>query len=131
MIKGNADIKFKYNPFGGLTTEELTKVLVPQIDLRQLLKEVDEKRKVLIEFVGKKGRGKTSHLKMIHALSSSSELFLLRRTGVDFGQIYRTDGKILLIDSIHHLSFWQRQQLYKSKQKIILTTHTSRRLDLT
>lgn len=129
MIKGDTQIKFNYNPFGGLTTEELSKVLVPQIDLEQLLKEIDGKRKILIEFVGEKGRGKTSHLKMLHEQCSSSELFLLTRKAVNFDEIDRTAGKVLLIDSIHHLNFWQRQKLYRSKQKIVLTTHTSRFLE--
>lgn len=126
MNTENKKIKYKYNPYGGITEEDLAKVLIPKIDFQQLLKDVELSNGILIEFVGKKGRGKTSHLKMINQLYPSSALFLLNSKSKQFKEIYESEKEVLLIDSIHHLTILERLKLYRSKRKIILTTHISR-----
>lgn len=129
MITENKEIRYKYNPYGGLTAEEQEKVLVPKIDFQQLLEDIEQSEKILIEFVGKKGRGKTSHLKIINQLHPSSELFLLRTKSKQFQEICESDKEVVLIDSIQHLNLKERLKLYRSKRKIVLTTHISRFLE--
>lgn len=126
MIKKNKAIKYNYNPFGGLKEDELEKVLKPKIDFVKVLEDIDKEDKVIVEFVGKKGRGKTMHLQRVNQMCESSKLFLLRSREGEFKEIMDCSESLILIDSIHHLNFLERIKLFKLKKKIILTTHFSR-----
>lgn len=121
----NTDISFNFNPFCGLSDEELEQVIVPKIDLPKLAKLVSNGQPKIVEFVGKKGRGKTSHLKLLQQHLSDYPLFLLNEQS-DFSKIYNHPSKIVFIDSIHHFNMWQRRRLFQMDKTIVLTTHWSR-----
>jgi len=121
-------LQFNYNPFGGLSDRELNGVLLPDYDLSTIADQLRTNRSI-IEFVGKKGRGKTSHLRMLSYLLPEAELLLLdRRSTAE--EINHSEASILLIDSIHHLSLVSRNKLFKQNRSLLFTTHHSKRLEL-
>lgn len=62
----NKNLIFHYNPFGGISDSELAQVIIPHAFINKIHHLIHTENKVIIELVGAKGRGKTSHLKLIH-----------------------------------------------------------------
>ena len=116
---------FNFNPFGGLNETEIQEVIVPKIPVKSFLNLLNSKDQLIFQLVGKKGRGKTLHLKYLHQFVKDSPIFLLSNKSNDQA-LFSNQSDIIFVDSIHHLSFLKRLQLYNSTKKIILTTHISR-----
>ncbi len=127
LIK-NQGLRFLFNPFGGLSAEEIEQVIVPRFDKEEMLQRILDAKPKIIEFVGKQGRGKTMHLTLLHELLAEYPLVLLsaRNNTLDIAAL---QTPILFIDSIHHLSLRQRIRLYKHVPTIVLTTHHRRALE--
>lgn len=123
LIQGTP--RFRYNPFGGISDHELTSILLPKYDLTQIAQELKENPRSIIQFVGKKGRGKTSHLRMLQYELPDAALFLLDRNS-SINEINQCTATILLIDSIHHIPVWQRHKLFKQHRAMLFTTHWSK-----
>lgn len=123
LIQGTP--RFRYNPFGGISDQELTSILLPKYDLTQIAKRLKEDPRTIIQFVGKKGRGKTSHLRMLQYELPDAALFLLDRNS-SINEINQCTATTLLIDSIHHIPLRHRHQLFKQHRAILLTTHRSK-----
>ncbi|MFK8103339.1 MAG: hypothetical protein AB8G15_12470 [Saprospiraceae bacterium] len=122
-------LSFNYNPFGGLTDEELMQVIVPRESVGQILEDIKSEQPLMIELVGKKGRGKTSHLKLLHRLHGAGKLYELTAREKPFELMMQDSAEVLFIDSIHHLNLRKRLKLFKCKKKIVLTAHHSRFLE--
>lgn len=120
---------FKFNPFSGLSDEELKQVMVPQINLPKLVKLIEDGQPKIIEFVGKKGRGKTSHLKLLHQQLPQYPFFSLHAQS-SFQKVFTSNARGLFIDSIHHFNMIQRIRLFKTNKTIVLTTHWGRFLEI-
>ena len=120
-------LTYHFNPFGGLNTEELEQVFVPRSFSQTILKDLQNDVKV-IELVGAKGRGKTTHLRWLQQQCPTYPIFLLNHKSA-FSAIAVSTAPIIFVDSVHHLSIRQRIQLYQSKSKIVLTTHWRRFLE--
>ncbi len=118
--------RFNFNPFGGLEDVEILNVIVPKVDLDSIINLINSEDQILIELVGKKGRGKTLHLRCLNLLLEDSSIFYLHKKS-NLKDIVQKKSNILLIDSIHHLNLMDRIRLYKTNKKIILTTHVSRK----
>ena len=122
-------LTYHFNPFGGLNTDELKQVFVPRSFSSAIIEDLKNDQIKIIEFVGAKGRGKTTHLRWLQRQCSSYPIFLLNAKS-DFSTIIAaSDAPILFVDSVHHLNIRQRVQLYHSKPKIVLTTHRRRFLE--
>lgn len=117
---------FHYNPFGGLSDEELFEVLVPNPNVDNIVNDINGPKQLVIELVGKKGRGKTSHLKYIRKLCGTADLFELSAKKKHIKELFAKSRDLVFVDSIHHLSFLDRLKLYKLNSKLVVTTHTSR-----
>jgi len=127
LIQGNPH--FNYNPFGGLSDKELNGILLPKFDLKDIANQLRTTPSTVIEFVGKKGRGKTSHLRMLSYELPEAALFLLDDKST-VAEIEQSESSILLIDSIHHISVLDRKKLFKLPKAILFTTHWSKRIEL-
>lgn len=129
MIILNQHINFKYNPFGGLSDMEISKVLVPKVNFEEIIFELNQQEHLVVEFLGKKGRGKTSHLKYLNQIHPSSQYFSLNKKKNQFNKIIDCNESLIIIDSIHHLSLSQRLKIYRAKKKLVISTHTPRMIE--
>lgn len=120
-------LQFHYNPFSGVTDDDISNILIPKQEVVDLIDQFQPHSQLIIELVGKKGRGKTTHLRYLHQqLSSKYPLFLLNSNSL-FENIIEHPSQIVLVDSIHYLSIFQRQKLYKNKRLVIFTTHHTKK----
>lgn len=123
-------LNYNFNPFGGLSDQEVPNVIITQIDLDALTSFIRSKEAFIIELVGKKGRGKTLHLKYLNLVLEDTSIFHLDEHAT-LEDIISNTADLILIDSIHHLNLMDRIKLFKRKKKIILTTHLSRSWEYT
>ncbi len=117
-----------YNPFGGLKEEEITQVLVPRLDLDHIRNQIIDPNPKVIELVGRKGRGKSSHLSIL-AQSLSDYPFFQFKQSDDLLLLQKNEASILFIDRIHRLNLRQRLALYRSPKTIVLCSHYRRALE--
>jgi energy-coupling factor transporter ATP-binding protein EcfA2 len=115
------------NPFSGIFDNELAVLIVPKYDVEYIKLILKTKHNnVAIELLGKEGRGKTTHLKYYKQQLKDYPLFELSAENRSIQQIINHPSECVMIDSIHHLSFRERIQLFKAKKVIIYTTHHTR-----
>ncbi|TYB72655.1 hypothetical protein ES676_10805 [Bizionia saleffrena] len=116
-----------YNPFSGLLAEDINAVLVPRFNMEALISKIKQPEELLtIEFLGKQGRGKTTHLRSVHQqLKEFPIVFLNAKSSAS--EVLNHTKEILFIDSIHHLKIKERLQLFKQKKTIVYTTHYTRK----
>lgn len=128
LIFSHQKLKFNYNPFGGLRQEEIKDTIIPHFDLEEVRTMITSKELLLIQFLGKKGRGKTTHLIHLHQFFPSAPLLLLDRNP-DLSILDDLPNDLLFIDSIHHIPLIRRIKLFKKTNTIIFSTHVSRSLE--
>lgn len=127
QLLDTSHLHFKYNPFGGILDEEIQEVIEPHIKQKEIFGLLEENADIVIQLVGKKGRGKTTHLKYLHRFFPQSDIILLSdQQKVDSKSYQR---KLIFVDSIHHWSLVKRLAFYKNNRTIVLTTHHSKRLE--
>ncbi|MFD0962647.1 hypothetical protein [Pseudofulvibacter geojedonensis] len=127
LIK-NEQIKFNFNPFGGLDDDENNFVLQPEIDFKEVEELLKDNSAITIELVGRKGRGKTSHLRALSNYIKDCEFIQLSTTNKAFST--NTKKSIYIIDSIHHLKLTNRLSLWRQKNNsFIISTHISKKLE--
>ena len=119
--------KFEFNPFAGVLEEDLEQILVPVFNVADIIDEIKHTESLAIEFLGKQGRGKTTHLRYLHRQLNEYPLFLLSKTNANLHTILENKDSVVFVDSIHHLSVFERIQLFKAKRVVIYTTHWSRK----
>lgn len=119
---------FEYNPFSGVLDEDLEKILVPIFNVADISLEIKQADSLAVEFIGKQGRGKTTHLRYLHKRMSDYPIFLLNTNSVHISDIIDHESDVVFVDSIHHLSISERIQLFRSKRVVVFTTHWSRKL---
>lgn len=122
------NIDFHYNPFAGINLEEVGSILVPKFDVEALVQKIETSESLIVEFVGKKGRGKTTHLVHLHHHLSQYPIYLLNR-GANFKEILDDSSPVVFIDSMHHLNMVQRNAIFRKKNIVILTTHWTKALE--
>lgn len=114
---------FLFNPFCDIEDLKIDKFIIPIFEL----KEVQGNHNV-IELIGKKGRGKTTHLKWI-----SQELlvpFYRIDNKTNLSHIIKSIDPIIIIDEIDRLHYFQRRKLFLSNKQIIIGTRFSKRWEL-
>ena len=119
--------KFEFNPFSGVFDDDLEQILVPIFDIDVLSEKIKHSPSLAIEFLGKQGRGKTTHLRYIQQWLNVYPIFLLTKTNANLSKILDHSSDVVFVDSIHHLSLLERVQLFKVKRVIVYTTHWSRK----
>ena len=119
--------KFEFNPFAGVLEEDLEQILVPVFDIDAISNQIKCTDSLAIEFIGKQGRGKTTHLRYLQKQLNSYPIFLLTKTTANLSNILEHGADVVFVDSIHHLSVFERLQLFKTKRVVIYTTHWSRK----
>lgn len=100
---------------------------MPVLEIEKLVEIIRNEQPSIIEFVGEKGRGKTTHLTFLQNYFPDTKIQLLEK-----GELFITETKtgLLFIDSIGEVPFLKRIKLYRnSKVTIVFTTHFSRRIE--
>jgi len=120
---------FKYNPFAGVDHEEVEQILVPRFDIEAILNTIKSEEALLIELIGKQGRGKTTHLIFLHEQVKEIPIYFLHAGANSFEKILADTSEVIFIDSIHHLNVFQRSQIFKAKRIVIFTTHFTRKYE--
>jgi len=120
--------EFKYNPFSGILEDDIEKILVPKFNLNNIIHKISKTNSLAIEFIGKQGRGKTTHLVYLQKQLEEFPIFLLNHNSSSI-DIINNKANIIFVDSIHHLSFFDRVKIFKEKKVVIYTTHWSRKIE--
>lgn len=120
--------KWAFNPFSGILAEDLEKIIIPKFDVASIYAQIQQSESIAIEFVGKQGRGKTTHLVYLQRQMPQYPIYLLNAHS-NPSKLLQEKSEVIFIDSIHHLSIFNRLKLFKSKKKIIYTTHWSRKIE--
>lgn len=120
--------KWAFNPFAGILEDDLEEIVIAKFDVESMLNQIQQSESIAIEFVGKQGRGKTTHLMYLQKKIPQYPIFLLNANAkaVD---LFQNKSEIVFVDSIHHLSIFERLKLFKTKKVVIYTTHWSRKLE--
>ncbi len=111
-----------------MLAEDLSTTLVPRFDLDQIISKINNPEQIAIEFIGKQGRGKTTHLIYLQKLLAEYPIFLLNSKST-FHKIINHRSNVVFIDSIHHLNLFDRIHLFKKKETVIYTTHWNRKIE--
>ena len=106
--------KFDFNPFSGVLEADIAEALVPKFDLSKIRSKIENSESLAIEFVGRKGRGKTTHLTCLQQSLPAYPIFYLNSNS-KLTEIIHHPSKIVFIDSIHHLNLMERVKLFKTK----------------
>lgn len=115
-----AHLNLMFNPFGSLTNAEVSKLIVPVLNLEDLATFLNTHQNVAIQFFGDKGRGKTTHLIALHKIFPNAPIIFLERNKA---KPTIPQSKIVFVDGVHKLWFWRRWKLWKQPQSIIFTSH--------
>lgn len=116
-------LNLRRNPFGSLARHE--QQLLADVDLSEAAHFLnhcpsDAVRPPAVQYVGRQGSGKTTHLLALlsvfpHAVYSSLPVY--QPVSV------RTDGDPILIDDAQQLPWRLRRQLFRSTARLVLATH--------
>ena len=118
------------NPFSGIFDSDLTNIIVPKYDIAVISKLIStHNANVAIEFIGRQGRGKTTHLKY-YERQLGMPIFELSEEHASLEDILASSAELVLVDSIHHLNFRERVQLFTVKKTVIYTTPITRYLSV-
>lgn len=112
-------LNLRRNPFGELTAAERTKLAIVEFDAA--LQHLTLPRSV-IQVVGEKGFGKTTHLLALAAHFTENVFVYIpegKRVAIP------AEGEPLFIDEAQRMTFLQRWQTFRSQRRLILGTHTN------
>ncbi|EDP95332.1 hypothetical protein U8527_16040 [Kordia algicida OT-1] len=118
---------YNFNPFAGVLDHEISHTIVPRFSVAEIASYIENNPSIAIEFLGKQGRGKTTHLIWLQQQLPHYPIFLLEK-GAKVSEIIQHTANIVFVDSIHHLSFKERVQLFTTKKVVIYTTHYTRKI---
>ncbi len=119
---------FHYNPFSGVLHEDIQQTIIPSFNVNEIINKIKTSNSLAIEFIGKQGRGKTSHLLYLQQTINIYPIFLLDDSS-SISNIIQSKSDIVFIDSIHRLNIKDRIRLFKEKKVVIYTTHWSRKVE--
>ena len=92
----NQNLTFHYNPFSGLEQHDVEYALVPQFDIPTIIKKINDAEALLVEFVGKQGRGKTTHLMHLQQYFPQYPIFMLNASS-NYHSILKHPSDIFLL----------------------------------
>jgi hypothetical protein len=114
-------LNLRRNPFGEFSAEERTQLAI--VDLTAALDHLQaavQKHPPVLQVIGEKGFGKTTHLLSIAThFPSASYIHIPEGESASIP----IDGEPLLIDEAQRLTLWQRLKLFRSQRTLVLGTH--------
>jgi hypothetical protein len=114
-------LNLRRNPFGEFSAEDRTQLAVVDLaDALDHLQQSAQKRPPILQVIGEKGFGKTTHLLAI-ARHFPEAVYIHIPEG-EYATVPNT-GEPLLIDEAQRLTLWQRVWLFRSQRTLVLGTH--------
>ena len=109
-------LNLRRNPFGELTEQERTQLALVEID--EFVERLKNPRYV-VQFIGEKGFGKTTHLLSIRAACPNAGYVHIP----EGERAMIPSGVPILIDEAQRLTTWQWVKLFRSQVPLVLGTH--------
>lgn len=120
-----AYLNLKYNPFSYLNDEELFSITSDRINLEKLVTKISTCKSCFVEFYGNKGRGKSTHLQLLHyKYFPEATFYKLKKTKT---YAIKPIKNMLIIDSFQLLSLKNKLNLLQKQKQLIITSHYSHR----
>lgn len=118
-----AHLNLRRNPFGELTIDDW--VILADVEIDDAVAALSQSR-TAIQYIGKKGHGKTTHLLAINSQFPNASYL-----HIPDGQRRKVPtGSPILIDEAQRLTVWQRWRLFCSSIPLVLGTHRDFRTEL-
>ena len=111
-------LNLRVNPFGEWSPDELRELVVT--DVEGFVAKLKEDKKYAVQFLGEKGRGKTTHLLAILRHFPDSPYVHLPEDG-PLPAI--PEGNFLFIDEIQRLPRRKRRRLFRTARKLVIGSH--------
>lgn len=111
-----AHLNLRFNPFGELPLELRAELAI--VDVASLVEQLRE-RKFVVQFMGDKGRGKTTHLLALKQHFPSAAYVHIPED--DMPPI--PEGDPLMIDEVQRLPYWKRRRIFRRDVPLVLGTH--------
>lgn len=116
-----------WNPFGAPEHADWPSLIAPQVDLAEFARRLLSPRFALT-FRGDAGRGKSTHLRALHAHFANQPYTYLGpnaspRTGIP-------DAEVIFVDEVERLSPWRRHRLFAGRRPLALACHGDLRGEL-
>ena len=111
-----AHLNLRRNPFGEFSTDELA--ALAQVEITRYVSLLSNP-KYVVQFVGEKGYGKTTHLLAIASRFASAAYVHIaegQRAAIP-------SGWPLLIDEAQRLTWWQQIRVFRGRTPLVLGTH--------
>ena len=114
-------LNLRRNPFGEFSAEKRTQLAIVELSSAlDHLQSRSEKLRPVLQFIGEKGFGKTTHLlKLATRFPNAAYVHIPE----DEHATIPADGEPLLIDEAQRLTLWQRLWLFRSRRTLVLGTH--------
>ena len=109
-------LNLKQNPFGEL--DIIKRQELATVDAYSLLNKLMEPG-FAVQYIGEKGRGKTSNLLALHRFFPRTPYVRVRIEGKNI----IPPGTPLFIDEAQHLSLWRRLRLFNRNRSYVIGTH--------
>ncbi len=111
-------LNLRRNPFGSVPEADRPQLAV--VDLGGLIEHLRE-RNTAVEFVGERGRGKSTHLLMLHRrFPDHPKLYACREQSVDV-----PDDSFPFIDEFQRVEPPKRSRFYRRAGRLVVGTHRS------
>lgn len=114
-------LNLRRNPFGEFSAEDRTQLAVVELDAAlDHLQPPAQKRPPVLQVIGEKGFGKTTHLLAIAKYFPDAVYVHIPED--EYAAVPNV-GEPLLIDEAQRLTLWQRLRLFRSRRTLVLGTH--------
>ncbi|MEZ4632939.1 MAG: hypothetical protein R2880_19875 [Deinococcales bacterium] len=111
-------LNLRFNPFGQLPSEELAQVAVSDLPLAELGEQLSQG--VIIQFLAKSGRGKSTHLHHLRSLFPEAPYYYYPECGP---KPVLGDAPLMFLDETQRLSLVERLKLWRSGKNFVIATH--------
>lgn len=114
-------LNLRRNPFGEFSAEERTQLAIVELKAAlDHLRSKPQKRPPVLQVIGEKGFGKTTHLLSIAThFPNSSYIHIPEDEHTTVPDV----GEPLLVDEAQRLTLWRRLWLFRSRRTLVLGTH--------
>lgn len=121
-------LNLKYNPFSFLNEEEQLQSVILRFQMEELVKKIEDSKSIFVEFYGKKGHGKSTHLSfLINRYFPNADYIKLQKNN---SSVVSITENILVIDSFQLLTLKNRLNLLRKQKKLITSSHNSHRFGI-